>query len=84
MEKCFVIKKIENTVIWSYGISDLNREKIVGMFDKKELQKTNQKEFRIKKVMKKGDKLYFKSKGYDSFFNSWIDKNFMICWSRFI
>ena len=50
------------------------------MFDKKELEKTNQKEFRIKKViMKKGDKLYFKSKGYDRFFNSWIDKNFMIC-----
>ena len=34
-------------------------EKIVGTFDKNELQKTNQKEFKIEKVIKrKGDKLY--------------------------
>ena len=40
----------------------------------KELQKTNQQEFRIEKVIKKkGDKLYVKWKGYDSSFNSWID-----------
>ena len=33
------------------------------------------KEFRIEKVIKrKGDKLYVKWKGYDSSFNSWIDK----------
>ena len=32
----------------------------------KELQKTNQQEFRIEKVIKrKGDKLYAKQKGYD-------------------
>ena len=31
------------------------------------MQKTNQKEFRIEEVIKrKGDKLYFKSKGYDN------------------
>ena len=41
----------------------------------KELQKTNQQEFSIEKVIKKkGDKLYVKWKGYDSSFNSWIDK----------
>ena len=41
----------------------------------KELQKTNQQEFRIEKVIKrKGYKLYVKWKGYDSLFNSWIDK----------
>ena len=41
----------------------------------KELQKTNQQEFRIEKVIKeKGDKQYVKWKGYDSSFNSWIDK----------
>ena len=33
------------------------------------------KEFRIEKVIKrKSDKLYVKWKGYDSSFNSWIDK----------
>ena len=36
--------------------------------------KTNQKEFRIEKVIRKnGDKLYVKWKGYDNSFNSWID-----------
>ena len=44
-----------------------------------ELQKTNQKEFRIEKVIKgKGDKLYVKWKGYDNSFNSWINENDII------
>ena len=34
-------------------ISDLNREEIVRSFFEKELQKTNQKEFRIEKVIKR-------------------------------
>ena len=51
--KVFVISKIKNTVLWTYLISDLNGEEIVGTFDKKKLQKTNQKEFRIKKVIKR-------------------------------
>ena len=39
------------------------------------MQKTNQKEFRIEKVLKrKGDKLYVKWNGYNNRFNSWIDK----------
>ena len=43
-------------------INDLNGEEIVGTFYKKELQKTNQKEFRIEKVIKrKGDKGYGKA-----------------------
>ena len=38
---------------------------------KKELQKPNQKEFRVEKAIKrKSDKLYFKWKGYDNSFNS--------------
>ena len=42
-------------------ISDLNREKIMGTFYEKELQKTNEEDFRIEKVInKKGDKLYVK------------------------
>ena len=40
----------------------------------KKWQKTNQKEFRIEKIIKKGDKLYVKWKGYDNSFNSWINK----------
>ena len=74
-EEGFVIKNVKNTVPWTYVINDLNGEEIIGTFYEKELQKTNQKEFRIEKVIKrKGDKLYVKCKGYDSSFNSWIDK----------
>ena len=74
-EEVFVIKKVKNTVPWTYVINDLNGEEITGTFYEKELQKTNQQEFRIEKVVKrKGDKLYVKWKGYDSSFNSWIDK----------
>ena len=74
-EEVFVIKKVKNTVPWTYVIRDLKGEEIVGMFYEKELQKTNQKEFRVEKVIKrKGDKLYVKWKGNNSFFNSWIDK----------
>ena len=74
-EEIFVVKKIKNTVPWTYEISDLNGENIVGSFYEKELQKTDQKEFRIEKVIKKkGDKLYVRWKGYNNSFNSWIDK----------
>ena len=70
-----IISKIKNTVSWTYNISDLNGEEITGSFYEKELQKTNQKEFRIEKVLKrKGDKLYVKWKGYNNSFNSWINK----------
>ena len=59
----FVINKIKNTVPRTYVVSDLNGEEITGSFYEKELQKTNQKEFRIEKVLKKkGDKLYVNGK----------------------
>ena len=51
-EEIFFVKKIKNTVPWTYVISDLNREEIIGSFYEKELQKTNQKEFRIEKILK--------------------------------
>ena len=74
-EEVFLIKKVKNTVPWTYAINDLNGEEIIGTFYEKELQKTNQKEFRIEKVLKrKGDKLYVKWKGYDNSFDGWIDK----------
>ena len=73
-EEVSVIKKVKNTVI-----NDLNGEEIIGTFHGKELQKTNQKEFRIEKVIKrKGDKLYVKWKGYNSLFNSWIDEKDLV------
>ena len=34
-EEIFVIKKIKNTVPWTYVISDLNGEKIIGTFYEK-------------------------------------------------
>ena len=70
-----MIKEIKNTVPWTYLINELNGEEIIGKFYEKELQKTNQKEFRIEKVIKKkGNKIHLKWKGYDNLFNSWIDK----------
>ena len=78
-EEVFVVSKIKNTVPWTYIINDLNGEEIIGTFYEKELQKTNQKEFRIEKVIKrKGDKLYVKWKGYNNSFNSWIDKKDLV------
>ena len=77
-EEIFIIKKIKNTVSQTYVVNVLilNGEKIIGTFYENELQKTNKKEFRIEKVLKKnGDKLDVKWKGYDNSFNSWIDKN---------
>ena len=78
-EEVFVVSKIKDTVPWTCEISDLNGEPIIRSFYEKELQKTNQKEFRIEKVLKrKGDKLYVKWKGYDNSFNSWIDKKDLV------
>ena len=65
-EEIFVIKEIENTVPRTYVINDINGEKIIGTFYEKELQKIDQQEFRIEKVIrKKGNKLYVKWKGYE-------------------
>ena len=78
-EEVFVIKKVRNTVPWIYVIKDLNGEEITGTFYEKELQKTNQEEFRIEKVIKrKGDKIYVKWKGYDNSFINWIDKKDLV------
>ena len=74
-EEVFVIKKVKNTVPWTYVINDLNGEEIIGTFYEQELPKTSQEEFRIEKVIRrKGDKLYVTWKGYNNSFNSWIDK----------
>ena len=78
LEKFLWLKKVKNTVPWTYIIS----EEIVGAFYQQELQKTNQKRIRIKKVIKrKGGK----RKGYmpngkviNNWFNRWIDKKDII------
>ena len=58
-EEVFLIKKVKSTLLWTYVINDLEGEETVGLSYKKELQKTNHKEFRIEKLSKrKDDKLY--------------------------
>ena len=42
-EEIFVIKKVKNTVTWTYIINDLNDEVIIGNFCEKELQKQTQR-----------------------------------------
>ena len=65
-----MITKVKNTVP-----TDINGEKIVGILYEKELKKTNQKEVRKEKVIKrKGGKLYEKWTGYDNPFNCLINK----------
>ena len=63
-EEIFVIKEIKYTVPCTYVINDLNGEEIIGTFYEKELQKTNQEEFRIEKVIKKKETSYM-SNGKD-------------------
>ena len=71
-----MIVKVKNTVPWTYSIKDINGEEIFETFYEKELQKTNKKQFSIKKGKKeKANKLCVKWKRYDNSFNSWIDKN---------
>ena len=58
-DEVFFIKKVKNSVPSTNVISDINGEEIIGTFSLKELQKTNRKEFRVEKVIKrKADKLY--------------------------
>ena len=52
-EEIFVIKEIKNTAPWTYVIIDLNGQEIIGTFCEKELQKIDQQEFIIEKVIKK-------------------------------
>ena len=62
-----VLKKVKNIASWTYTISDLDGEKSVGTLYKKELQKTNQTEFKVEKVIKgKSIKLYVEWKGYNN------------------
>ena len=44
-----MIKKVKNTVPWTYVINDLNGEEIVETFYEEELQETSLKELELKK-----------------------------------
>ena len=77
-KKFLLLKKNKNTVPWTYVISNLNGEEITGSFYEKELQKTNQREFRIGKIIKrKGNKIYVKWKGYNKSFNMRLIKKIL-------
>ena len=55
-EEVFMIKKVKNTVTWTYVIEGPNVEEIIGTLYKKELQKKkkkNQENFRVEKNNKK-------------------------------
>ena len=57
----------------------LVEQKSLEHFKKRNCQKEIKKYFRVEKVIKKKvDKLYVKWKGFDSSFNSWIDKKGII------
>ena len=47
VKEVFLLKNVKNTFPLTNVISALNGEEIVGTFNKKELQKANQKEFRF-------------------------------------
>ena len=80
LKKFLWLKELKKLWRW-HVIAELKGEEIVGTFHEKILQKKKkiQKKFRLVKVIKrKDDKLYIKSKSYDSSFNSLIDKKDII------
>ena len=77
-----VINKVRNTLPWTNVVSNFKDEDIIGIFCKKELQKSSQTDFRIVKVInRKDNRLYAKWKSHDSLFNTWIHIK-DIAWGR--
>ena len=48
-EEVFIIKKVKNTVPWTYVINDLNGEEIMGHFMKKNCKRRVKKNLELKK-----------------------------------
>lgn len=77
-EEIYIVESVKNTMPVSYTLKDLQGEPIIGRFYEEELQKTNQKTFRIEKVIgrktnKDGTKMIrVKWRGYANKFNQWI------------
>ena len=62
----------------------MSGEEITGTFYEKELQETNQEEFRNEKAIeRKGNKIFVNWKGYDNSVNSWTDKNTLYKMSQY-
>ena len=77
-EQLYKIYKINKSNVITYQLKDMNNEIIKGQFYTKELQLTKNTtgEYIIEKILKTDkDKIYVKWRGYDSSFNSWINKN---------
>ena len=51
LKKLLLSKMLKNIFPWTYAINDLNGETFFGTFHENELQKTNQKDFGIGKVI---------------------------------
>ena len=74
-----MLKIMHTLILRKKLLIEIQNLKFIGTFYEKELQKANQQEFRIEKVIKRHvDKLYVKWKGYDNSFNSWIDKKDLV------
>ena len=74
-----MLKIMHTLILRKKLLIEIQNLKFIGTFYEKELQKANQQEFRIGKVIKRHvDKLYVKWKGYDNSFNSWIDKKDLV------
>ena len=77
-EQLYKIYKINKSNVITYQLKDMNNEIIKGQFYEKELQLTKNTtgEYIIEKILKtNNDKIFVKWRGYDSSFNSWINKN---------
>ena len=75
-EEIFIIYDIKYSNVAYYYLKDLNNEKLDGTFYEQELQKTKQDDlYTIEKILKTNkNKVYVKWRGYDSSFNSWVNK----------
>ena len=78
-QEIFVIYDIKCSNVPYYYLKGLNNEKLDGTFYEQELQKTDMKKddlYTIEKILKTNkNKVYVKWRGYDSSFNSWINRN---------
>ena len=78
-EEVFTVSEIQFTDPPTYKITDNNGEEIQSTFYEQEMQKTNQKIFRIEKVIHKlKNKSFVKWYGYPDTFNSLVDNKELI------
>ena len=73
-EENFVIKKIKNTIPWTYVISDHKEEEIVGTFYEKKCKKQIKKGLELKKQQRQKEMNYMLNGKDMIVFYSWIDK----------